>query len=66
MIRRFNEGIHTYIHKFLQKQSNNQPPVSNPMYDAEKRMQKIMEAPQITAAEESKLYFGSTESVPHF
>ncbi len=26
------------------------------MYDAEKRMQEIMEAPQIAAAEKSKLY----------
>ncbi len=44
------------VGKFLQKQSYLQPPVLNAMYDAEKQMQEIMEAPQITAAEKSKLY----------
>ncbi len=42
------------VGKFLQKQSYNQPPVLNGIYDAEKRMQEIMEAPQINAAEKSK------------
>ena len=44
------------VSKCLQKQSYLQPPVLNAMYDAEKQMQEIMEAPQITAAEKSKLY----------
>ncbi len=44
------------VSKFRQKQSYLQPPVLNTMYDAEKQMQEIMEAPQITAAEKSKLY----------
>ncbi len=42
------------VSKFRQKQSYLQPPALNAMYDAEK--QEIMEAPQITAAEKSKLY----------
>ncbi len=42
--------------KFIQRQSYFQPPALNAMYDAEKQMQEIMEAPQITAAEKSKLY----------
>ncbi len=56
------------IGKFLPKQSYNHPPVLNAMYDAEKRMQEIMEAPQITAAEKDKLYSDQflTESVPDF
>ncbi len=44
------------VSKFMQKQSYLQPPALNAMYDAEKQMQEIMEAPQITAAEKSKLY----------
>ena len=44
------------VSKFIQKQSYLQPPALNAMYDAEKQMQEIMEAPQITAAEKSKLY----------
>ncbi len=53
------------VGKFLQKQSYLQPPVLNAMYDAEKQMQEITEAPQITAAEK-KLVFGSTQSVFDF
>ena len=41
--------------KFMQKQPYLQPPVLNAMYDAEKHMQGIMEAPKITAAEKSML-----------
>jgi hypothetical protein len=44
------------IEKFLQKQSYRQPPLVNAMYDAEQRMKEIMEAPQLTNVENSKLY----------
>ncbi len=44
------------VSKFMQKQSYLQPPALNAMYDAEKQMQEIMEAPQLTAAEKRKLY----------
>ena len=44
------------VSKFMRKQSYLQPPALNAIYDAEKQMQEIMEAPQITAAEKSKLY----------
>jgi hypothetical protein len=44
------------IAKFLQKQSYRQPPLLNAMYDAEQRMKEIMEAPQLSAVEKSKLY----------
>jgi hypothetical protein len=44
------------IEKFLQKQSYRQPPLVNAMYDAEQRMQEIMEAPQLSVVEKSKLY----------
>ena len=44
------------IAKFLHKQSYRQPPLVNAMYDAEQRMKEIMEAPQLSAVEKSKLY----------
>jgi hypothetical protein len=44
------------IAKFLHKQSYRQPPLVNAMYDAEQRMQEIMDAPQLSAMEKSKLY----------
>ena len=44
------------IAKFIQKQSYRQPPLVNAMYDAEQRMQEIMDAPQLSAVEKSKLY----------
>ena len=44
------------IAKFIQKQSYRQPPLVNAMYDAEQRMKEIMEAPQPSAVEKSKLY----------
>ena len=44
------------IVKFLHKQSYRQPPLVNAMYDAEQRMKEIMEAPQLSAVEKSKLY----------
>jgi hypothetical protein len=44
------------IEKFLHKQSYRQPPLVNVMYDAEQRMKEIMEAPQLSAVEKSKLY----------
>jgi hypothetical protein len=44
------------IAKFLHKQSYRQPPLANAMYDAEQRMKEIMEAPQLSAVEKSKLY----------
>ena len=47
----------------MQKQSYLQPPVLNAMYDAEKKMQEIMEARKITASEKKQVVFGSTESV---
>jgi nitroreductase len=45
------------IEKFIQKQSNRQPPLSKATYDAQQRMKEIMEAPQLSAVEKSKLYF---------
>ncbi len=50
----------------MQKQSYLQTPALNAMYDAEKQMQEIMEAPQITAAEKKQVVLGSTESVFDF
>jgi hypothetical protein len=44
------------IAKFIQKQSYRQPPLLNAMYDVEQRMKEIMEAPQLSAVEKSKLY----------
>ena len=44
------------IAKFIQKQSYRQPPLVNAMYDAEERMKEIMDAPQLSAVEKSKLY----------
>ena len=44
------------IAKFLHKQSHQQPPLVNAMYDAEQRMREIMEAPKLTTVEKSKLY----------
>jgi hypothetical protein len=44
------------IAKFIQKQSYRQPPLVNDMYEAEQRMKEIMEAPQLSAVEKSKLY----------
>jgi hypothetical protein len=44
------------IAKFIQKQSYQQPPQLNAMYDAEQRMKEIIEAPQLSAEEKSKLY----------
>jgi hypothetical protein len=44
------------IEKFLQKQSYRQPPLISAMYDAEQRVQEIMEAPQLSVFEKSKLY----------
>jgi hypothetical protein len=47
------------IAKFIQKQSNRQPPLVNTMYDAEQRMKEIMDAPQaqqVSAVEKRKLY----------
>jgi hypothetical protein len=44
------------IAKFIQRQSYRQPPLVNATYDAEQRMKEIMEAPQHSAVEKSKLY----------
>jgi hypothetical protein len=44
------------IAKFIQKQSYRQPPLANAMIDAEQRMKEIMDAPQLTTVEKSKLY----------
>ena len=44
------------ITKFIRKQSYRQPPLVNTMYDAEQRMKEIMEVPQLSAVEKSKLY----------
>jgi hypothetical protein len=44
------------IAKFIQKQSYRQPPLANAMYDAEQRMKEIMDAPQLSTVEKSKLY----------
>ena len=40
----------------LHKQSYRQPPLVNAMYDAEQRMKEIMEVPQLSVVEKSKLY----------
>jgi hypothetical protein len=42
--------------EYVRKKSYQQPPLVNAMYDAEQRMQEIMEAPQLTTVEKSKLY----------
>ena len=39
------------IAKFLQKQLYRQPPLVNAMYDAEQRIQEIMEASQLSVVE---------------
>ena len=44
------------IVKFIQKQSYRQPPLVNAMYDTEQRMKEIMDAPQYSGVEKSKLY----------
>jgi hypothetical protein len=44
------------IAKFLHKQSYRQPSLVNAMYDAEQRMKEIMDAPQLSALEKSKLH----------
>ena len=44
------------IAKFIQKLSYRQPPLLNAMYDVEQRMKEIMDAPQLSAVEKSKLY----------
>ena len=44
------------IIKFIQKQSYRQPSLVNTMYDVEQRMKEIMEAPQLSVVEKSKLY----------
>jgi hypothetical protein len=41
---------------FLHKQSYRQPLLANAMYDTEQRMKEIMEAPQLSVVEKSKLY----------
>ena len=51
------------IAKFLHKQSYRQPPLVNAMYDAKQRMQEIMEAPQLSVVEKSKLY---SDQLNHF
>jgi hypothetical protein len=53
------------IAKFLHKQSYRQPPLANAMYDAEQRMKEIMEAPQLSVVEKSKLYSDQLKSVSH-
>ena len=45
------------IAKFLHKQSYQQPPLVNAIYDGEQRMKEIMEAPQLTTVEKSKFVF---------
>jgi hypothetical protein len=42
--------------EYLRKKSYQQPPLVNAIYDAEQRMKEIMEAPQLTTVEKSKLY----------
>ncbi len=64
-IRKIKE-VSEEVGKFLQKQSYNEPPDLNAMYDAEKRMQEFMEAAQITAAEKKQIVLRSTESFADF
>ena len=42
--------------EYVRNKSYQQPPLVNAMYDAEQRMQEIIEAPQLTAVDKSKLY----------
>ena len=42
--------------EYLRKQLYQQPPLLNAMYNTEQRMQEIMEPPQLSAVEKSKLY----------
>jgi hypothetical protein len=44
------------IARLLHKQSYRQAPLVNGMYDAEQRMKEIVDAPQLSAVEKSKLY----------
>ena len=53
------------IARFLHKQSYRQPPLVNAMYDAEQRMKEIMDAPQLSAVEKSKLYSDQLNRFPH-
>ena len=50
------QGDTDVMTKFVQKQSYLQPPALNAMYNAEKRMCDILETPQLTADQKSKLY----------
>jgi hypothetical protein len=45
------------VAKFVRKQSYQQPPLVNAMYDAEQRMQDIMAAPQLSAWEKESYIF---------
>ena len=52
--------------EYVRKKSYQQPPLVNAMYDGEQRMQEIIEAPQLTAVDKSKLYSDhATKSVSH-
>jgi hypothetical protein len=51
-----NNILPSEIAKFIQKQSYQQPPLANAMYDAEQRIKEIMDAQQLSAVEKSKLY----------
>ena len=42
--------------EYVRKQLYQQPPLLNAMYNTEQRMQEIMEPPQLSAVEKSKLY----------
>jgi hypothetical protein len=55
--RRKTDILPGEIAMFLHKQSYRQPPLVNAMYDAEQRMQETMDAPQLSVAEKSKLYY---------
>jgi hypothetical protein len=55
--QRLKTNVHPgEIAKCLHKQSYRQPTLVNAMYDGEQRMKEIMEAPQPSVVEKSKLY----------
>jgi hypothetical protein len=55
--KRLNTNVLTgEIVNFIQKQSYRQPSLVNAMYDVEQRMKEIMEPPQLSVVEKSKLY----------
>ena len=49
-------GENAVLTEYFKKNSYQQPPVVNAMYNSEEQMQQIMQAPQLTQDEKVKLY----------